>query len=155
VLAAEAVMIGGLGSRERTDRLLAHARATGRSSDPVVRSGLARLLEREHVLGWMSALTRAAVRSGGRPPIDGSLLKIYWAETLVARGELAMQIGGPAALVRGDDGTPWQLELMSRYGGTIGGGTTEVHRNNLAERVLGLPGEPRADKDVAWRDLPR
>jgi len=48
-----------------------------------------------------------------------------------------------------------QAELINRFTISIGGGTTEVQKNNLAERSLGLPREPRSDKDVAWRDVPR
>ncbi len=48
-----------------------------------------------------------------------------------------------------------QAEVINRYSISIGGGTTEVQKNNLGERSLGLPREPRSDKDVPWRDVPR
>jgi alkylation response protein AidB-like acyl-CoA dehydrogenase len=154
VLAAESVMIGGLSRADRTARLLLEAGERGRTDDPIVRDALARLVSRERVLEWMLGATKLAVRLGQPPPIDGSVLKVFWAETLIARGDAAMQVMGPDAIV-GDDSGSWQLELLSRYGGTIGGGTSEVHRNNMGERVLGLPREPRVDHEVAWRDLAR
>jgi alkylation response protein AidB-like acyl-CoA dehydrogenase len=67
-----------------------------------------------------------------------------------------MQIAGPAGLVSESEMSRWiQAELVGRYGISIGGGTNEVQRNNLAERALGLPREPRSDHQVAWRDVPR
>lgn len=47
----------------------------------------------------------------------------------------------------------WQTLLLSRSSGTVGGGTSEVHRNGLGERALGLPREPRLDRDQAFKDL--
>ena len=49
----------------------------------------------------------------------------------------------------------WQMQVMGQFGSRIGGGTNEVHRNMIGERALGLPAEPRADKDVPWRELAR
>ena len=55
-----------------------------------------------------------------------------------------------------DEAARWtRHELMGRYAVSIGGGTNEVMRNNLAERSLGLPREPRVDRDTPWRDIPR
>jgi hypothetical protein len=48
-----------------------------------------------------------------------------------------------------------QAEVINRYTISIGGGTTEVQKNNLGERSLGLPREPRSDKDIPWKDVPR
>jgi hypothetical protein len=45
--------------------------------------------------------------------------------------------------------------LLRSRGDTIGGGTSEVHRNNLAERTLKLPRDPYSDRDVPWRDIRR
>ena len=47
------------------------------------------------------------------------------------------------------------FRYLRAKGNSIEGGTSEVLRNIIAERVLGLPSEPRVDKDVAWKDLPR
>ena len=67
-----------------------------------------------------------------------------------------MAMAGPAAPVTTDERSAWmQAELVGRYGISIGGGTNEVQRNNLAERALGLPREPSVDRDTAWREIRR
>ena len=64
----------------------------------------------------------------------------------VARGLLA-GTDAPAAGI-------WQQGLLARSAWTVGGGTSEVHRNGLGERALGLPREPRLDRDRPFRELP-
>jgi hypothetical protein len=49
----------------------------------------------------------------------------------------------------------YQQQFLMQWSSRIGGGTEQVQRNVIGERVLGLPGEPRVDKDVPFRDLPK
>ena len=99
-----------------------------------------------------------AVRRREVPPMDPSILKLYVAENAVRNGNLAMAIGGMSVVAapKGDEVSVWaQSELLGRFGISIGGGTNEVQRNNLAERALGLPREMRNDHELPWKDVPR
>ena len=102
----------------------------------------------------------------GAPGPEGSAMKLTFAR-------LAQELSGLEVELLGDDGLrydDWTLRRPSyvdftgrdagyRYlrakGNSIEGGTSEILRNIIAERVLGLPSEPRVDKDAAWKDLPR
>jgi alkylation response protein AidB-like acyl-CoA dehydrogenase len=78
------------------------------------------------------------------------------AQNRVRTGNLAMELQGPAASCGEASQTLWsQAELYGRFSISIGGGTNEVLRNNLGERVLGLPREPGYVKDQPWREIPR
>ena len=86
------------------------------------------------------------------------MLKYYGTELNKSRQELLMSIGGSDALVwdgegehDGDQSRAW---LRSRAN-SIEGGTTEVMKNILGERVLGLPGDIRVDKELPWSKVPR
>jgi len=89
------------------------------------------------------------VRAGRRPDIDPSVLKIRWAEARRDRAALGVAIAGASGMLL----DTWPLQLLEYFSGTIGGGTSEVHRNMIGERALGLPPEPRVDKDVPYREL--
>jgi alkylation response protein AidB-like acyl-CoA dehydrogenase len=92
---------------------------------------------------------QAAVRAGRRPDIDGSVLKIMWSEARRDRAALGVMISGASGALTG----AWSQQQLEYFSGTIGGGTNEVHRTMLGERVLGLPPEPRVDKDVPYKEL--
>ena len=158
VLSNESAFIGGNARGSVNDRLRELARIHGRLDDPVIRQELAYTYTREWLLGVMGERILAAVRRREVPPMDPSILKLFVAGNAVHNGNLAMAIAGPAGIAapEGDEIARWaQSELLGRYGISIGGGTNEVQRNNLAERALGLPKEQRNDHEIPWRDVPR
>jgi alkylation response protein AidB-like acyl-CoA dehydrogenase len=104
--------------------------------------------------------------AAGAPGPEGSAQKYVFATLNQAITGLELEVDGEAAL-RYDDWTmrrPERVDMFGRSAGyrylrakgnSIEGGTTEILRNIISERVLGLPSEMRMDKDVAWKDLPR
>ncbi|CAM5602912.1 hypothetical protein SVIOM342S_00315 [Streptomyces violaceorubidus] len=103
---------------------------------------------------------------GGRPRLEGAGMKLNFARLNQEISGLEVKLLGEEGLLY-DDWTMRRPELVDftgrdagyRYlrskGNSIEGGTSEVLLNIVAERVLGLPAEPRTDKDVAWKDLAR
>jgi alkylation response protein AidB-like acyl-CoA dehydrogenase len=155
VLSNESAFIGG-GGVSTNEKLVMLAREHGCLDDPVIRQDLMRHRTREKLLEVMGERILTAVRRREVPPVDPSILKLFVAENRVLSGNLAMAIRGPAGMAGGDEQALWvQAELVGRYGISIGGGTNEVQRNNLAERALGLPKEPGFDKNLPWRAIPR
>jgi alkylation response protein AidB-like acyl-CoA dehydrogenase len=108
-------------------------------------------------------------RRAGNPGPEGSIAKLKFAEVNMAIYELCVDLLGAAALVdydytmrRTDEGlgltgpAGWSRKMFLRArANSIEGGTSEIQRNILGERVLGLPGEPRVDKDLPWSQVPR
>ncbi len=155
VMSNESAMIGGSGSSTFANLLLL-AQEFGRTGDPVVRQRLADSYAREKALGLLADRIMTAVRRRERPPVDPSILKLSIALNRAVSGDLAAAIAGPAGLLEEDEVSRWvEAELLARYGISIGGGTNEVQRNNLAERALGLPKEPSTDRGVAWSETLR
>ena len=107
-------------------------------------------------------------RRAGNPGPEGSIAKLKFAEVNMAIYELCVDLLGAQALVGydyemrraenlgliGPPGASRKMFLRARAN-SIEGGTSEIQRNILGERVLGLPGEPRVDKDVPWSQVPR
>ena len=93
---------------------------------------------------------------GEIPGPEGSIGKLSTARLGTRAADLALAImGGDGLLYRHDAEANglWQLSLLGNPAMRIAGGSDEIQRNIIGERVLGLPGEPRVDKDVAFRDL--
>jgi alkylation response protein AidB-like acyl-CoA dehydrogenase len=122
--------------RHLLDDVIDAAGERGLLSDPLVMDALAELhvrCESIRLMAW-KGLTHA--ERYGQPGPEGSLVKWLWSDTNQRLTQLAADIVGPEALTAG---TEWSYELLRARGNTIEGGTTEVLKNIVAERVLGLP----------------
>ena len=141
----------------RPDLVIPRARETGRGADPVVRQEIARLIELAWPARWM-AERAAAARAAGQPPgPEGSLGKL--ASSKIARQAALAHalIAGAAGLLAGPESAAAGIiaEIaVSVPGISIAGGTDEIQRTIIAERILGLPREPDVSKDVPFRDVP-
>ena len=152
-LRSESSMISGAGQATTFDAVLSTARRCGRTDDPIVRQELARVWTDEHVLRWMGWRTQTAVMTGRKElALHGSLLKNFFTRALRRRVELGLAIEGAEGMLWADaEGEGfWQYQCLNQFASRIGGGTEEVHRNNLGEQALGLPREPAVDRDVPW-----
>jgi alkylation response protein AidB-like acyl-CoA dehydrogenase len=150
VLAHEASGIGGGNAAAAgSAALIELAQKTGGNTDPLLRQRLARAYSRETIQGYLAQRLKTSMQAGGAPAVDGSVMKVLWAEARRERAEIGVALLGAAGALHDD----WPFALLEQFGGTIGGGTSEVHRNMIGERVLGLPAEPRVDRDATYREL--
>ena len=157
-LASEAGMIGGAGQGSGFIAVLELARECGRTDDPIVRQELADVYSRERIQRFLGLRMQTAIMHKRGTPPDPSVMKNFFTKSLSKRVELAVELEGARGLLSGADAPQdgyWQMQFMNQFASRIGGGTNEVHRNMMGERALGLPPEPRTDKDVPWRDLPK
>jgi alkylation response protein AidB-like acyl-CoA dehydrogenase len=143
---------GGGGSRGTVQDVIALARQRGANDDPRVRQQLADLYSKTRIARFLSMRTLTAASQGKIPGPEGSIGKLFGARINTQIGELTLSIAG-AQGVAGE--TRFAQSVLLAPAGHIAGGSDEVMKNILGERVLGLPGEPRPDKGVAWRDVPR
>jgi alkylation response protein AidB-like acyl-CoA dehydrogenase len=118
--------------RELQDQI----RAAGRADDPLIRQRFAQVYMEAQVLRLNAYRGLTATMKRGAPGPEGSLGKWHWAEVNQALTELAMDVAGPSAQLA-DDG--WTYRFLRARANSIEGGTTEILRNIVAERVLGLP----------------
>jgi len=135
-------------AREYAD-LVALARETGAIDDPVLRDRLARQKVELAVMRANAVRMLAAATAGSGSEAGGgaaSIAKLVWANWHKKLGELAMDVAGPDALTA--SAAPYELDRFQRLflfsrADTIYGGSDEIQRTILAERVLGLPREPK------------
>ena len=137
-------------------QVLDTARALGLADDPVIRQKLADLYI--HLQVESHTLRRGAdLAKGGTPGPEGSLGKLLWTEGMTRMSDVISDILGCRLIAdTGEWGTyGWGEHVLGAPGYRIAGGSDEIQRNIIGERVLGLPGEPRTDKGMAWKDVPR
>jgi alkylation response protein AidB-like acyl-CoA dehydrogenase len=128
-------------------QVLALARSVGLAGDPVVRQRLARLYSVDRVRTW--------ARAGSGPA--GSVGKLAWTEWMREVSDVvSLLLGARLTADTGEWATfGWTKHVLGAPGYRIAGGSDEVQRNIIGERVLGLPGEPRVDRDVPFSQIPR
>jgi alkylation response protein AidB-like acyl-CoA dehydrogenase len=117
-------------------QLMDEAKSEGDADDPQVRDRLAQLYIESEVLRLTAYRGLSAIMRDGVPGPEGSLGKWHWAEVNQALTELAMDLRGPRAVLYDDT---WTFRFLRARANSIEGGTTEILKNIVAERVLGLP----------------
>jgi acyl-CoA dehydrogenase len=138
----------GPGRRELIDLV----RDEGHADDVVARQRVAGVVSQLEV-GRLTNLRAREVRRGGRPPgPEGSGAKLRGAAAIKSLADLALDVEGLSGLVGEDE---WLTLFLTAPSISIRGGTDEIQRNILGERVLGLPPEPRPDKGVPFKEVPR
>ncbi|MGE2691192.1 acyl-CoA dehydrogenase family protein [Mycolicibacterium pulveris] len=166
-LSSERQMVSGSGSGgmgrlggSSADRLISLARETGRWDDPVIRGRIMRLWAQEQIRGWTNARVRAALSAGQSPGAASSIGKVHQATLNQQIQDLMVDLLGTAAVAwpatDDPDALPREVHGMMRsLANSTEGGTTDINKNILGERVLGLPREPDPWKGKPWREIPR
>jgi alkylation response protein AidB-like acyl-CoA dehydrogenase len=175
-LSGERQMVSGAGSGG-VDRIggsavrhvLELARAAGGAGDAVARQALAGLASEERIRAWTNQRVRGNVKAGRAPGPESSIGKVHQgslnqriqecAVTLLGMGSVAWDDGAAGRDASPDDyaaSLPFEVRGMLRSrANTIEGGTTEINKNVVGERVLGLPREPDPWQRAPWREVPR
>jgi alkylation response protein AidB-like acyl-CoA dehydrogenase len=141
----------------RVDLIMERVRATGKINDPVLRQEIAKVLVMSKAAEWTARRARAAQEQGRPQGPVGSLGKL--ASSLIGRAAaIHTSLLGPDALLTGGD-TPMNgllAEILVSVPATsIAGGTDEIQRNIISERVLKMPRERTGDTDKPFKDVPR
>lgn len=126
--------------------LVAAAREKGKDRDPLVRQQLAWAYTMVELMRYQGLRTLAGLAAKREPGPEASINKLFWSEYHRRLGEVAMEILGPEALVRpqghGYATNRWQASFLGSRAETIYAGSSEIQRNIVGERALGLPREP-------------
>jgi alkylation response protein AidB-like acyl-CoA dehydrogenase len=155
-MANERTLIGGSGGGVTPEQVFELARRTGAASDPVIRQDLASFYMRTQLLRYMNYRVQTALSHGRQPGPEAATTKLFVSQHMSATGDLFMEIEGAAGMLSGEsaiDGGLWQTLFLNQWMSKLGGGTDNIQRNSLGEMVLGLPREPRTDKDVPFSSL--
>ena len=156
ILGFERESSGSSGQRGGTfDDLLLLARHLGRTDDPLIRQGLARAYSVHRARGWVRDRAAAEAKRSGVVGPEGSIGKLLWSDSMRHISDVASQLLGPSLTAdTGEWGTfQWNQHLLGAPGYRIAGGSDEIQRNIIGERVLGLPSEPRVDRDVPFNQI--
>jgi alkylation response protein AidB-like acyl-CoA dehydrogenase len=157
-LSGERQMVAGAGSGgvDRIGGGSARRLLAAAGQDPVLRQRAVALYSEERIRDWTNRRVRAGLRAGRAPGPESSIGKVHQGGLNQCIQELAVDLVGAHATAWEGDELPYEVAGMLRSrANTIEGGTTEVNKNIVGERVLGLPREPDPWRDAAWREVPR
>ena len=121
----------------------------------MLRQELAAQLHATQLIKWLGLRARSRKDQGLGP--EASVLKLAASRRLEYDGNLVMDLQGAHSMLYDDDAIQqgyWQQQFLGQWSSRIGGGTEQIQRNVIGERVLGLPSEPRPGKDTPFRELP-
>ncbi len=142
----------------RVDLVVQRARETGKIADPVLRQEIAKLLIMSKSAEWTARRSRVAQEQDRPQGPEGSLGKLVSSNVARQAARVHTYLTGADALLSGEDspmnGVIAEI-LVSVPAGSIAGGTDEIQRNIIAERVLKMPKEHSVDTDKPFRDVPR
>ena len=163
--AERAALARAAGRTSISDLILSTAAALAETNDPVLRQRLAQLRAKETINGYLARSGQggrgqsdrpAGGRQARRPSSQGSLVKLARSQLTREGRDTGMAVLGAQGMLASPDtpgGGEIQHRALSSPGSSIAGGTDEIQRGIVGERVLGLPKEPRTDRDVPFRDL--
>jgi alkylation response protein AidB-like acyl-CoA dehydrogenase len=138
--------------------LIGLVRDAGLAADPAARELVAEYHSLDRIESWLADRVGAAVRAGQLPPAASSVARLFSGEAVTRRAEIALELAGPLG-VMSDAVAPGEpavgVRFLARQGGSLGGGSTEIARNIISERLLGMPREYAADKGVPFRQVKR
>jgi hypothetical protein len=128
----------------------------GKGDDPVVRQDVARIYTLLEIARFTGLRSQAAAARGDRPGPEVSTGKLMASTIVRTLRDVGLRIEGPHGMLHGEDapmGGMLQFLALFSPAVAIAGGTDEVQHNIIGERVLGLPSEPRPDKELPFREL--
>jgi acyl-CoA dehydrogenase len=147
---------GGVGATPAA--LVDLARSLGATTDPLGRQRLVDAHIRFELLRFLRYRSQTALSQGRRPGAEASVMKLAYARYMKALTEAAVHLQGAHGLLAGSEGpggTMWLRRFLHAPSLRIAGGSDQVQANIVGERALGLPAEPRDDKEVPYRELAR
>jgi alkylation response protein AidB-like acyl-CoA dehydrogenase len=156
-LTSERTLIGGGGS-DPMPALLRLADRHGGRDDANLRQSLADIYIGHQLLKFLGWRVQSAIFSGKSPGPESSIMKLAHTAALTKTTNLSLALQRATGMLIPEDDPESHAAafgFLSQFASKIGGGTDEVQRNIVGERVLGLPGDVKADKDIAFRDLPK
>ncbi|MCU1430479.1 MAG: acyl-CoA dehydrogenase [Actinomycetia bacterium] len=157
-LANERNMIGSGGTGINFNAILRLARECGVTDDPDFRQQLASCYTRFEILKWIGLRARARAAAGQKLGPEASVMKLFVSQRIARDGDLVLAMEGAHGMLRNEDAMQdgmWQQVFLNQWSIRIGGGTEQIQRNVLGERVLGLPGDIRVDKELPFREIRR
>jgi len=135
-----------LGYERELAELIKVAQGNGSSTDPMIRQRLAWCYTQVQLMRYSGLRTFSSMAAGRQPGPEASINKLFWSEYHKLFGELAVDIIGLEAMVRPSEGeyglSQWQDIFLASRAGSIYSGTSQIQKNIIAERALGLPKEP-------------